>query len=170
MRAIIDMTQTLRRQQGFTLMTAIFLLVILSVLGAFMVTFTGLQQANVQSDVQGIRAFYAARAGAEWAVFRALDPDDTIAPGAGAFAACPSGTISGLAGSLSPFTVTVTCNSNDYTEGNRNIRVWQITATACTLGTCPGTTGAGYVERKLVISVTRCKDPSASSPKFYCTI
>lgn len=168
MRSVISPTPLRRRQQGFTLMTAIFLLVILAALGAFMVTFTGLQQATVQADVQGVRAYYAARAGANWAMFRALDPDNGLAPGASAFAACPSGTLTGLGGTLSPFAVTVSCSSSDYTEGNRNIRVWQLTATACNQGSCPGTPGSGYVERQVVVTVTRCKDPTASAPRYEC--
>ncbi len=87
-------------QRGFSLITAIFLIVVLAALGAYMVIFTGLQQTTLQADVLGVRAYYAARAGAEWAIYRALDPDNTIAPGASAFATCPTGTINTMGGSL----------------------------------------------------------------------
>ncbi len=158
------------RQRGFSTITAIFLLVILAALGAFMVTFTGLQQTTVQADVLGVRAYYAARAGVEWGLHRALDPDNTIVapPSATVFAACPAGTISGLGGSLSPFAVAVTCTSTDATESNRNLRVYQITATACNQASCPGTPGPGYIERRVVVTAAKCKDPSAASPRFAC--
>ncbi len=158
-------------QRGFSMVTAIFLLVILSALGAFMVTFTGLQQTTVQVDVLGVRAYYAARAGVDWALYRALDPDNSIAPGAAVFAACPASTIApgGMGGSLTPFAVTVTCTATDATEGNRNIRVFQITATACNqAATCPGTPATGYVERRVTVTAARCKDPTAASPRFAC--
>ena len=156
-----------RRACGFSIVTAIFLIVVLSALGAFMVMFTGLQQKTLQADVEGVRAYYAARAGIEWALYRALDPDNTIAPGAAAFAPCPAGTINTMAGSLSPFTVVVTCPVPVAveTEANRNIRVYQITATACNQATCPAAAPApGYVERQLSVTVVKCKDPAVVAP------
>lgn len=162
------------RARGFSLVTAIFLLVVLSALGAFMVVFTGLQQKTIEVDVQGVRAYYAARAGINWAMYRALDPDNTIAPAQNAFAACPVATINTMAGTLAPFTVVITCPAPplDYTEGNRTIRVYQITATACNQVTCPAATpAAGYVERSVIVTVAKCKDqdPAAVTP-FRCGI
>ncbi len=157
------------RMRGFSLVTGIFLLVVMSALGAFMVIFTGLQQNTVQIDVLGVRAYYAARAGINWGIYRALDPENTIAPGAAAFAACPTGTLSALGGSLAPFTVVVACSVTPATEANREIRVYQITATACNQGTCPAVTpAAGYVERSVVITVAKCKDPTAAAPRYEC--
>ena len=159
----------LARMRGFSLVTGIFLLVVLSALGAFMVIFTGLQQNTVQNDVLGVRAYYAARAGINWAMYRALDPDNTIAPGAAAFAACPTGTINAMGGSLTPFTVIVGCTITSATEANREIRVYQITATACNQATCPAPTPAtGYVERSVIVTVAKCKDPTAAAPRFGC--
>jgi MSHA biogenesis protein MshP len=163
-----------RRMRGFSLVTGIFLLVVLSALGAFMVIFTGLQQNTVQVDILGVRAYYAARAGINWALYRALDPDNTIAPGQAVFPACPTGTINTMAGSLAPFTVVVACvqTAPDPTEGNRTIRVYQITATACNQATCPAPApGSGYVERSVVVTVAKCKDqdPAAVAP-YRCGI
>lgn len=160
-----------RQQRGFSLVTAIFLLVVLSALGAFMVKFTGLQQNTVRVDVLGVNAYYAARAGINWGMYRALDPDNTIAPGPATFAACPSGTISGLGGSLATFTVVVSCSltAPDATEANRTIRVYQITATACNQGTCPAASPApGYVERSVIVTLAKCKDPTAAAPRYEC--
>lgn len=157
-----------RYGRGFSLVTAIFLLVVLSALGAYMVVFTGQQQTALQVDVLGVRAYYAARAGSDWALFRAIDPDNTIGPPP-AFAACPSGTINTLGGSLSPFTVVVTCTSSDHTESTRNIRVYEITATACNNASCPAVSpAAGYVERQIVVTVAKCIDPAAAAPRYQC--
>lgn len=162
--------QTRGHARGFSLVTGIFLLVVLASLGAFMVIFTGQQQDTVKTDVLGVRAYYAARAGINWAMFRALDPDNTIAPGAAAFAACPTGTIAlgSLGGSLAPFAVTITCNSSDTTEANRALRIFEITATACNQAACPGAPASGYVERQVVVTVAKCKDPTAAAPRFSC--
>ena len=51
------------RERGFSIVTAIFLVVVLALLGAFIVSVTGLQQTSTQLDVQGVRAYQAARAG-----------------------------------------------------------------------------------------------------------
>jgi MSHA biogenesis protein MshP len=143
--------------------------VILAALGGFMVVFTGLQQTTIQADVQGVRAYYAARAGINWALYRAMDPDNTIAPGAAAFVPCPTGTIDTMVGTLTPYTVVVGCAVTSATEANREIRVYQITATACNQASCPAATpAAGYVERRVVVTVAKCKDPTAAGPRFEC--
>ena len=161
-----------RGARGFSLVTGIFLLVILAALGAFMVVFTGLQQNTVQTDVLGVRAYYAARAGANWAMFRALDPDNNIAPGAAAFVTCAqaSGTIAAgsLGGSLGPFAVSIGCTDTPASEGNRTLHIYEITATACNQAACPGTPGINYVERNVVVTVAKCKDPMAAAPRFAC--
>ena len=172
-RTFIARTLLARRHaRGFSLVTGIFLIVILAALGAFMVTFTGLQQTTVQADVLGVRAYYAARAGIDWALYRTLDPDNTISvtpTDPTVFATCPATTtLSGLGGSLAPFAVTVTCTETAATEANRNIRVYQITATACNQGACPGAPAAGYVERRVTVTAARCKDPTAAAPRFAC--
>jgi len=162
----IRFRQSTHRMRGFSLVTGIFLLVVLSALGAFMVIFTGLQQNTVQADILGVRAYYAARAGLNWAMYRALDPDN---PGSATAAACPSGTIAqgAMAGSLATFSVTVDCEPFDTTEANRNIRVYRITATACNQAVCPGAPDNAYVERRVVVTLAKCKDPSAA-PRYEC--
>jgi MSHA biogenesis protein MshP len=60
------------RQAGVGLVTAIFLLVVLSGLGVAMVSLFTSQQASADLDLQGARAYQAARAGIEWGVYRQL--------------------------------------------------------------------------------------------------
>lgn len=156
------------RMRGFSIVTGIFLLVVLSALGAFMVVFTGLQQNTVQNDILGVRAYYAARAGIDWAVYQVTDPDNPAPPAPTAFPACPAGNITGLGGSLAPFTVTVTCSGPfSAEEAGREIRTYSMTATACNQASCPGTPATGYVERQISVTVTRCKDPAAA-PRYEC--
>ena len=172
------------RERGFSIITAIFLLVVLSLLGVFIVSVTGLQQSSLQLDVQGVRAYQAARAGIEWGAWQVLDPNNTInaasctapppdmpvCPGAVGTTDLPAGT---LAGSLSPFTVTVECTRTTTTEGNRNIWVYQLVATACnqpTGGRCPNTVtpASGYVDRRITAVLSKCKDPTATAPRCTC--
>jgi MSHA biogenesis protein MshP len=160
------------REAGFSIVTAIFLVVVLAALGAFIVSVTGLQQATQVQDVQGVRAYQAARAGVEWGAWHVLDPNNT---GGAALPACPASPthLTDLAGSLASFTVTVTCEATTTTEGNRDIGVYRIVATACNQpagGSCPnaGTPATGYLERQVQATLAKCKDPTAEAPRFAC--
>ena len=135
-------------QTGFTLAAAIFLVVVLAALGAFAVTVSGLNQGSSALDLQGSRAYQAARAGIEWGAYQVLQnaaAGYATACNGATYAAPTSQSLSGLAGTLSPFTVTVTCGSSLYSEGGASVRVYQIVSTA--------TAGAGafQVERQLQV-------------------
>lgn len=126
-----------RSARGFALASAIFLLVVLASLGAFMVHFSTVQQASSAQDLNGSKAYQAARAGMEWGMYQALKNG----------ACAGSTTLPALGGGLSGFAITVTCTQVLATEGTvaNNVTLFQITSTA-TSGTS-GTTH--YVERKL---------------------
>ena len=166
-------------QGGFSILTAVFLVVVLGLLGAFAISITGLQQTSQQVDLLGVRAYQAARAGIEWAAYQVLDPNNTLNPASCSPAVmpnCPAPTnISSLGGSLSSFTVSVTCAATVATEGNRDIRVFQITATACNQpgagapASCPGTATTGYVERQLTATISKCKDSTTTAPRCSCS-
>ena len=160
-------------QKGFSLVAAIFLLVVLALMGALIASVTGMQQASGQLDVSGVRAYQSARAGLEWAVYQVVDPGNTQA--SCGIKSCPTSptNLNSLGGSLSGFTVTVTCTqAADTTESNRNVRVFQITAIACnqpSAGSCAATApSTGYVERRLDATVSKCKDPTAPAPACAC--
>ncbi len=60
-------------QRGFTLVQAIFILVVLALLGAAMVRLLGGQSATSTLAVQQARAYQAAQSGLEWGTVRALN-------------------------------------------------------------------------------------------------
>ena len=64
----------LERQAGFSIVAAIFLLVVLALLGVFIASVTGMQQSSGQLDLTGVRAYQSARAGMEWGASQVLDP------------------------------------------------------------------------------------------------
>lgn len=64
------MKQFNHRQRGFTIVSAIFILVVLAALGAFIVNVSTNQQIGSALDVQGVRAYQAARAGIEWGIYK----------------------------------------------------------------------------------------------------
>jgi MSHA biogenesis protein MshP len=171
-----------KRESGFSVVAAIFVLVVLAVLAAIIASVTGIQQASSQLDVLGVRAYHAARAGMEWGAHGVLDPNNTLNPancdgGVGNppnMSSCPaSPTHLSLTGSLSAFTVTVTCAlTADTTEGNRNVRVFSVVATACNQppgGPCPGAPAdSEYVTRELQASFSKCWDRTATAPRCEC--
>lgn len=161
------------KSRGSALIVAIFLVVVLAALGGFIATISSNQQVGSAYDIQGARAYQAARYGTEWGVYQVL----TRACSGGDFCAlcqaAPYGTptskdLSGLANELSTFTVTVTCDSASYDEGERTVaggnplRVYRLVANACNQpnGTaCPNTATAavgsmGYIERRVSLTVT----------------
>lgn len=129
-------------QRGFSMVSAIFLLVVLAGLGAAMATFSTSQSQNLAMDVLGSRAYQAAQAGIEWASYNIA-----TSPGV----AVPATTLTALGGNLGGFTVTVAYTAASAPasaeEGTDVVAgaVWfyDITSTA-TLGT-PGS--ANYVQR-----------------------
>ena len=143
------MTTIHKLQKGFSLVTAIFLLVVLSMLGAMMVTFFTAQQKSSSLDVLGSRAYQAARTGIEWAAYHVV----TQPSGTGC-AAIPSPLFAtgALAGTLSPFQVTVACTPyGPYTDGTA-IYVYDITSTATGVnGAAAG--NADYVERVINVKM-----------------
>lgn len=143
------------RSRGFSIVTAIFLLVILAALGAFMLNVSSGQHLALAKDVDGSRAVQAARLGAEWGAYQVLrNPSGTFISDAAngcnqklyhsattanathttTLGALAFQDLSGLDG-LPGFTVTVRCGSggaaNVYSEAGASFRVYQIVATAC---------------------------------------
>lgn len=136
------MKRRLSNQYGVSIVTAIFLLVVLAGLGVAIVSVSSGSQVSAALDVQGTRAFQAARAGVEWGLFRQLRP--TLVPGTcfttNTFA-LPAGS------SLAGFTVTVSCT---LTTGPGTLERRQIIATACNQPGpgCPNpTSNSDYVQR-----------------------
>jgi MSHA biogenesis protein MshP len=143
-----------RHQSGFSIATAIFLIVILAALGAFMVTIGSGQQVGLAQDVLGVRILQAARTGTEWGVYQVLNTTGSFRTSCNTGTATPVNlpALQDMAG----ITVKVECSSVAYTEGSSAFRSYQITATACNNATCPNTTSPPnlYVERRLTALVT----------------
>lgn len=156
-------------QRGFSLITAIFLLVVVAGLGAMMTTFFTLQQQSSALDVLGSRAYQAVRAGIEWGTFQ-ITQSQVVSP-AGVFAtACQNGTATPqptLAGTpLSPFSLTVSCRAFSYTESSGAYWMYDITATASGVnGAAPG--GEDYVERVMQASIASSSVSGAASGIIY---
>ncbi len=138
------------KQRGFSIITAIFLIVVLAALGAFAVSMFRVQQSSAAFDELGTRGYQAAQAGIEWGAWQVLRP---------VVASCTAATNLALPGSLVLFTVTVNCISTTHTEASNVVNIYQLTATACNQpagGACPNPApGPDYVERQVQGAVER---------------
>jgi MSHA biogenesis protein MshP len=136
-------------QRGFSIVTAIFLIVVLAALGAFAVSMFRVQQTSAAFDELGARAYQAAQAGIEWGAWQVLRNGG----------ACAGATNLPLPGSLVSFTVTVNCTSTTHTEAGNPVTIYRLTATACNQpagGACPNPApGPDYVERQVQAAVER---------------
>lgn len=126
-----------RSHAGFATIVALFLLVVLAGLGAFMVSISTTQQVGSAQDIQGTRAYWAARAGLEWAVGSL-----TATPGA-----CPAPpspfTVDG-------FTLTVACSSASFDEAGATRVVYSLTSNASRGGAAGS---LSFVERSVSAAV-----------------
>ena len=148
MRAMPPRSFTRRhRQAGVGLVTAIFLLVVLAGLAVAMVSVYTAQQSSANLDLQGARAYQAARAGLEWGLFQDLRNNTCNASSSFAL---PAGT------SLSGFTVVVSCNKKGAEKGLLQV---VITSVACNIadaqGKCTALPNPEWVSRTVETQLTQ---------------
>ena len=139
-----------KRQSGFAIVSALFILIALAALGAFIATVSSTQHAGSALDVDGARAYQAARAGVEWGVANAL--------AANCAASTNVGVLNGVAITVACTAVCTTPAACNAIEAGLN-GIYTIVSTACnpsTAGACPGAVGGrNYVERRISVVVER---------------
>lgn len=134
-----------RRHGGFSIVSAIFLIVVLSGLAVAAVSLTSSQQTSSALDLLGSRAYEAARSGAEYGLYRKLNDSDCAATRS----FVPGGT-------LAAFTVTVQCTVVPTPGMGAAMNTTIVTATACNQpagGVCPNPAPASvdYVQRVVTV-------------------
>jgi len=139
-------------QRGFSLISGIFLLVVIAALGTFAVTLSTTQNQSQAQDVLGSRAYQAARAGIEWAAFNV---NQQIASAPAAWNGCTQGAtpLGTLNGNLSVYTVTVNCSAASFVEGTSWIWIYDVSAVAKTTGSSPAS--PNYTERQVNVKMGR---------------
>lgn len=136
------------RTGGFSIVSAIFLLVTMTVLGVALLRFTTVQQLGFAQDVQGAKAYRAARAGVEWGLYRLLRQGSCEANAANLPQLGGSG--AALGGALAGFSVVVHCTaSGPYQESGIATNIYTIVSTASS--GAAGTTA--YVERQVSVTL-----------------
>jgi MSHA biogenesis protein MshP len=126
------------RVSGFAMVSAIFLLVVLAALGAYMITLSGTHQATPRQSILGARVYFGAKAGLDWGIQQAIAVDS-----------CAASTPFALTGAgLTGVTATVACTEGGLTHTGG--KVYRITSTAV-----HGTFGAlDYAQRRMEATVS----------------
>lgn len=137
-------------QQGFSLVTALFVLVIMGGMVSFLVSIGGTQHKTITYAMQGARAYQAAKTGIEWSLYQVFrngaGSSCPLAPGT-AILGTPDVSGTGMNG----FTVTVSCNRTTHREGaaaSYNVYVINALAEYGTLNT------SDHVSRAIQITLT----------------
>lgn len=126
----------MNKQRGITLIGAIFVLVIVSLLGQYLVSISSVQRQTSLLSLQSARAYQAASAGIEWNIAKVIASNS-----------CPASPPTSFTG-LSGFTITSDCNNlGGFDENGIITTVYQLTVKSQF-----GSYGqADYVSRKLEV-------------------
>lgn len=106
------------RQVGFALVTALFLIVVLAMIGLFAVNITNGQRQTVDLALLSSRALNAAKAGIEYAAYRALHGN------------CSGDSFTLSDGALQGFTIDVTCEGVALSEQGVTVNNYTLTSIA----------------------------------------
>jgi len=128
---------------GFVLPAAIFLLVVLGGLAAWMMQLTVATQAQDALAIEGERAYRAAEAGLEAGIYAARQASPS----------CAAQTLT-FSGQLARFTASVSCTAYAANEGGQAVTLYEIISVACNQpsgGACPNAapTLPEYAERQM---------------------
>ena len=104
-----------RHARGFSIVLALFVIVVVALLGAVAVRLGAGEQQTVTLRVLSDRAVEAARTGIEWGAYRALDLNT-----------CSSGSLALSEGALNGFAVSITCVVTTHAQSNGTYHVYEI--------------------------------------------
>jgi MSHA biogenesis protein MshP len=136
------------KQRGFSLIMAVFLIVVLGGIAVFIGRVSTMQHHSSVLDEEGAMAYQAAKSGIEWGVYQAVEGANYCVPSpdSAQFILALPVTLT----STVNYTVTVTCTLTTSAEGSTEVNVYQITATANNAAA-----GNFAVERQLTATVSK---------------
>lgn len=152
----------MRGARGSLVIAAVFLLVVLGGLVAYMMTVSTTSQLASVADINSARAYQAARGGIEWASYQVLRNSGGSFVTSTCTGGAPTKVNLNFGSTLSGFTASVSCiSSGPITEGGASVTAYSITSNACnepagSPSACPNAAAVSstYVERQLSITLT----------------
>nr|WP_320114851.1 pilus assembly protein MshP [uncultured Desulfuromonas sp.] len=127
--------KSVTNQDGFTLVQAIFILVVLGMLGVYMVSLSTVQQATTTQAYLQAKVYQASRSGLEWGIKQVVDhstcfTDDSF--------------------TVEQIPVALSCQVVDaYTEGGDSYQVYELTSQA----SFATISSPDYVSRTLKVTI-----------------
>lgn len=151
------MKSLIKKQTGFLLPAAIFLLVVLAGLGAYAVNINTVQLTTATQDIQSIRAYHLARAGAELSAYYIMQTStSTDIP-----TSCDANASTTI--TLDGFSVARNCTAIHtpyYEQGSdREIGLYHIRSTA----SYDAVNTLNYVQREIKIDLSKCRATDAAT-------
>ena len=122
------------RAQGFALPAVIFMMVVVTLLITYMARIQNTQSATGDLRLQGTRAYWAAKAGVEWAAYQ-VNRNNNCAAATGTLV-------------LNGFQVAVACASRSYTEAGNTVSLYQVSVLAQSAGSV---SDPDYVSRQITL-------------------
>jgi MSHA biogenesis protein MshP len=108
------------RAQGFGLVAAMFLLIVVALVVIAMARLSVAQHGTISLSIQQARAYQAARAGVEWGITQAISSGN-----------CAQGTPSLAGNNLGEFSLNVACIRNNYVDNDGTaVSIFRFTSTA----------------------------------------
>jgi MSHA biogenesis protein MshP len=143
--------QYIGKQRGFTLIMAIFIVVVLALLGSYMVRLSGVQYSTASYALQSARAYQAGRAGLGWAT-ATINNETADGLGCSAINTKSTPTSPLTLPDMPGFTIKLTCDQSQlYTEGSDSYYIYKIKA----LSEFGNYSSEDYVSRTLEKSVIK---------------
>lgn len=140
----------MKKEQGFVVISALVIVVMLAVFGIAMALMGSLQQRQTALDLDTAQSYQAAKTGIEWSLYQIQNP--AVPP------ACQNASFN-AGGDLSRFTITVQCARTTVNDGTQPLFMYAVQSSACnnpTGGNCPGSAlGSLSVERQLRVVTYR---------------
>lgn len=138
-------------QRGIGALTVIVLVVLISLLGIYVNSMTTLSSLNTSASAGAMQAWFAARSGAEWGIYQALNrPACTCGSNCCAAGTAISGASLSFGGGASSYQADLDCSETPVNEGGTSYCIYDIGATA-TFGN-PG--DVTFARRRIQVTVT----------------
>lgn len=145
------MSQMIKKQKGFLLPMAIFLIVIITILGLALLKMNQFSNQESNFSILQNKAYFAAKAGLDYGLYQALDNGVCLSS---------NNTINIPGSYFLGFKATYTCQSLAQNEAGTTHTYYQVTSVGCnsTNNQCPNPSGQptteDYVQRSLTSMAT----------------
>lgn len=132
----------IEQELGFVMVTTVFMIVILALIGTFMVQTSMVTAQSQNLDLLQSRAYYAAKSGMEWLNYKVRTASYVCPVASTTFTL----TANGFGGT--GFSVTVTCSSVTFTDG-KGTSYPVVTGTSTAILTGSSTSSINYVSQRI---------------------